>query len=147
MAERLLPNLRTHLITAGIVRDPTATGALPPMWLDPKQGTPAPGEGQGTEISADAVVGAYLNPAGGIPARPFESSLRADIVEFRLRTKTAPRAVVLEKAIRAALIDRRNFDLAALRVVDCEEWRALTRLATRDDAYEYLFSYVFWLYA
>lgn len=141
----LLTELRTHLIAQGIVRNPTVAGSLPTMWLEPKLGTPAPGErpprGADTQIGTSAVVGAFLT--GGFAPRPYESFMRKPIVDLRLRTTTALVAEQLELAITAALIDRRDFMLGALYVIECEQWRALQRLSSGPQGFEFVTSY--WL--
>jgi hypothetical protein len=148
VASTLLNDLRTYLVAQGVARVPRTAGSAPPLWLEPRNGVPAPGEGQNsTERGADAVLGVYLNPAGGIPARPFESSMRADVIELRYRTSKASVAADLEQQVRAALIDKRDLIFGSQRVIDIEEWRALTRIGSDDQGFEFLSSYVIWQYA
>jgi hypothetical protein len=147
-ARSLLDELRDYFVAQGIARIPRVAGAAPPMWLDPRHGVPAPGEGDNaTEKGTDAVLGAYLNPGGGVPAQPYESWLRGDIVEIRYRTTTGPRAFELERQVRAALVDKRDWQMAGVRVIESEEWLALARLDSDDQAFTYRSAYVFQLYA
>jgi hypothetical protein len=141
----LLTELRNHLVSAGVVRNPLVAGAQPPMWLEPKLGTPAPAEkpprGDDTQIGPTAVVGALLT--GGIPAAPYMSFARKPIVDLRLRTTTALIAEQLELAITAAIADRRDFMLGAMYCIECEQWRALQRLGSGPQGFEYVTAYVF----
>lgn len=144
----LLTHLRDHLVAQGLVRRPDETmpAGAPPLWLEPRDGVPAPGEGQNpTERGPDVVLGAFRG--GGIPARPFESSLREDVVEIRIRARLAPMASAIEAQLRPALIDRRNFQLGAETVIDCEEWRALQPLGAGRQGFTYVWSLIFQRYA
>lgn len=141
----LLTALRDHLVGEGIVRAPDTPGGEPPFWREPRLGTPAPGEtppnGSAVEVGADAVIGAYLT--GGFAPPPYGSTLRKPIVDLRLRTRLAPTAETLELAITKALIDRRDWVMGGLYVVECEQWRALSRLTSDEQGFEYVTAYWF----
>jgi hypothetical protein len=141
----LLTELRAHLVTAGIVRTPTGGGSLPVLWLEPRLGTPAPGEtpvgGSAAQAHATAVVGAFLT--NGFAPAPYMSFMRQPIVDLRIRTTTALAAEQLELAITAALIDRRDFMLGAMYVIECEQWRALQRLGSGPQGFEFVTAYWF----
>lgn len=144
----LLDGLRAHLAGAGIVRIPRDAGTAPPMWLHPRDGVPAPGEGEPArrvEIGPDAVLGAFLT--GGIPPRPYEAVLRRDIVDIRLRTKTAPLAMALDEQIRAALVDRRNWLMGGVRVIESRQWRAMQPLGSDAQAFDWVVAFLFETYA
>jgi hypothetical protein len=147
MPTRLLNALRDELVTAGIVRVPSVAGATPPMWLVPKLGTPAPGEGDNpTEVGPDAVIGAYRT--NGIPPAAYESFMRQPFVELRIRTRLGYLAEDLEAAITARIIDRRNFDLGgSLRVIECEQIVPLQLLGSDEQGFEHICSFSFELYA
>lgn len=141
----LLDYLRDHLIGETVVRDPRTAGALPPFWREPRNGAPAPGEGSSpVEIGADATVSAFLT--GGIPSRPYESFWRKDIVDLWVRTKTAPTAIQLDAQIRAALIDKRAWDMAGLLIIESEQWRPFQRLGSDAQGFTYVVSYLFETY-
>lgn len=108
----LLQSFRDHLIANGIARKPSVAGSAPPMWLERKQGVPAPGEGDNaTEIGATLVLGAFM--ATGIPPRPYEGFIRTDGVQLILRADNASRLRPLEEAIRELVNDRRDFILGS----------------------------------
>jgi hypothetical protein len=144
----LLTAIRDHLVTNAVVRAPDVPGALPPCWKEPKLGTPAPGEtppgGGATEVGVDAVVALYLT--GGIAPEPYGSFIRKPIVDVRLRTRTGLIAENLELAITKVLIDRRDFTMGGLYVVECEQWRTLQRLGSDEQGFEYTAAFVFELY-
>lgn len=138
----LLSALRDHLVAQGIVRKPSVAGALPPLWLEPALGTPGPGEGNNpTEIGSDLVLGAFLT--GGFAPPPYGSFLRKPIVDIRIRAlkDKAYLAEQIELAITKALIDRRDFTMGGLYVVECEQWRPLQRLGSDEQGYEYVVAY------
>jgi hypothetical protein len=125
----LLDHVRSHLIAQGLVRDPRVAGSLPPCWRQPANGTPAPGEGtNATEVGADAVIG--LIHSGGIPSLRLESAWRKDIVDVWIRTATWPRAEQLYALLRDALIDRTNWTMGAITVIESREWQPLQLLGS-----------------
>lgn len=144
----LLSELRNHLVAQGIVRRPSVAGGLPPFWLEPQMGVPAPGEGKNpVEIGDTLVAGAFLT--GGIAPGPFGSWVRKPIVDIRLRARgaTAVQDVQsVELAISKALIDRRDWTMGAMYVVEAEQWRALSRLGSDKQGWEFVVAYVFELY-
>jgi hypothetical protein len=133
MAE-LLTELRAYLVAEGVVRDPRVAGGAPPLWLQPRHGTPAPGEGtNATETGADAVLGAFV--VDQVPAGPGLGYSRRDIVELRLRVRQAPTA----RAIAAQLFDRlatspfgirTDWQMAAIRVIESRQWTGLQPVPT-----------------
>lgn len=144
----LSEEFRDYLISLGIVRKPRVAGGVPPMWVDPRNGVPAPGEGQNaTEKDDNIVLGAFLNLGGGIPARMMESSIRADTIEVRYRVKTAPLVEGIERQIRGAVLDKFDQWFATERIIATQEWRALTEIDSGEQGFEYLSSYVIWRYA
>jgi hypothetical protein len=141
----VLTACRTHLIDLGLVRDPRQAGDAPPMWLHPRNGVPAPGEGENAIEVGPTLVTALFR-SGGIPSKPYESFMRQPTVDLRIRSKTAPDATDLEAQIRAALVDQRNWLMGGLRVIDCEEWRALAPLGSDQQGFDWVASYLFQLY-
>lgn len=144
----LLTALRDHLVTNAVGRDPATAGALPPIWREPKLGTPAVGEfppnGAPSQAGSTAVIGLFLT--GGLAPAPYESFARKPIVDFRLRTSTALVAEQLELDISKVLIDRRAFTMGGLYVIECEQWRPLQRLGSDEQGFEFTAGYLFELY-
>jgi hypothetical protein len=140
---RLLAAMRDHLIAQGIVRKPSVVGSAPPLWVEPALGTPAPGEGQGVEVGDELVLASFLT--GGIAPDPYGSWHRQVIVDMRLRAKRDRPYLAedVELAITKALIDRRDWMMAGLYVVESEQWRALQRLGSDEQGYEYVCAYTF----
>lgn len=115
--------LRTHLVAEGIGRMPRVAGDLPPIWVN-RANTPAPGEGGNpTEQGKDAVIN--LMRLDGIPMRKFDLARRRDEIEVRIRSFSWPRIEQLYAQISLAVLDRENFDLGGLRVVETLEWTSL----------------------
>jgi hypothetical protein len=144
MPAELLTALRTHLIDVGVVRNPEVAGPAPPMWLEPRLGVKAPGEGDGVEIGPDLVVGAFVS--GGIPPRRYESWQRQPIVDLQIRARTAVLAHDLDAQIRAELIDRRSWMLGPLHVIESLVWREFQPLGFSEQAFDYVAAYAFQLY-
>lgn len=141
----LLTALREHLVAQGVVRKPVVAGAAPPLWLEPKNGVPAPGEGQNaTEIGPDLVVGAFLT--GGFAPPPYGSFIRKPIIDVRFRGREHPIVETTELAITKALIDKRDWFMGQLYVIECEQWRALQRLGSDEQGFEYVTAYWFELH-
>lgn len=145
MTTTLLGALRDHLVGQGVVRLPRDPGSAHPLFLEPREGAPGPGDGTGTEQDTEAVLSAFFT--GGVPARPYESFLRTDTVDVWIRAVTAPVALGIADELRDALIDRRDFDMGGLRIVDCEEWRAVQRVGSDPRSFSFLASFLFQRYA
>lgn len=143
MAAELLPPLRDYLIAQGIVRRPSVAGALAPLWLDPRKGVPAPGEGtNATEKNNDVVLGAFQ--VSGFPRPPYEASvLRMDAVDVWIRARIAPLAYQKADAIIAALNDKRQFDMAGLTIVECLLFRPLQRLGSDENGFDFTMQFSF----
>jgi hypothetical protein len=127
----ILDHLRTYLIANGVGRDPRVAGATPPIWRQPAAGTPAPGEGTGTEVGATVVIG--LMRTGGIPQSPQEVEWRRDIVDIWIRSRTWPQTESTWNAIRPLLIgthaqSRQGWTMSGLAVIESQEWRTLSLL-------------------
>lgn len=144
---RLLSALRDHLVTHGVVRKPSVAGSLPPMWLEPALGVPAPGEGDNAvEIGQDLVLGAYLT--GGFAPAAY-STLRKPIVDIRIRTAKdkAYLAEDVELALTPLVRDRRDWTMGTapnqMYVVESQQWRALQRLGSDAQGYEHVTAYWF----
>lgn len=106
----LLSNLRQYLINSGLVRSPrdASNPSLPPMWIAPRFGVPAPGQTEGinpVEVGENMVLG--LNPLAGIAPARYEGFLRRDHVEIIYRSRTPQPARSLENSIRALINDKR----------------------------------------
>ncbi len=143
MAEELLPYVRDFLIAQGIVRKPSVAGDDPPLWLDPRSGVPAPGEGENDdEIDADLVLGAYQ--VTGIPRAPYEQKvLRTDAVEIWVRARMAPFAYQVSDEIVEVLADKRAFDLAGLTIIECLLFRPLARLGSDENGFDFNLQFTF----
>lgn len=142
----LLDAMRTYLIAQNIVRSPRVPGAAPPLWIAPRDGTPAPGEGSdATEKGSDAVLS--IVRTGGIPGDSYESFLRKPTVDIRLRTRTAKIAYDIDMLLRDALHDKRAWDMAGLTVVESLQFRELQSLGSDAQSFDFVTEYVFELWA
>jgi hypothetical protein len=140
---RLLNAIRDELVARDIVRKPTVAGPLPPMWLEPALGVPAPGEGNNpVGIGDDLVLGGFLT--GGFAPAPY-ATLRKPIVDIRIRTAKdkAYLAEDIELAITARLGDQRDWTMGGLYVVESQQWRPLQRLGSDAQGYEHVVAYWF----
>jgi hypothetical protein len=145
---RLLEALKTHLITQGLVRSPRTAGSLPPLWLQPRLGVPAPGEipsGGATVEAGDPVVAAFIS--GGFPVERFESAWRRPTVEIRIRASKAPTGEDLGESILAATIDQTNWLMGGRQIIESQMWRPLTPLGSDEQGFDYLLAVAFELYA
>lgn len=153
MAAYLLESLRNYLISEGVVRKPSVAGSDPPMWLEPRNGVPAPGEGQNaTERGTTAVLGAFVS--GGIPPGDYDTFQRTDAVDIRLRTSNPMVAQDLEAEIRDALLDsqglgygKRNWSMDGMHIIETRMFRDLQRLGSDDQSYDWVVEYTFQRYA
>lgn len=136
----LLSAFRSWLVAQNVARVPSVAGAAPPMYLEPRDGAPAPGQQQGVEADSSCVMSVFAS--GGIPPAPLESWLRRDTLDVWIRTAKAPTVFSVEGSLRAALVERRNFDMGGIQVVEVLQWRELQRLGSDDDGWTFIVSYV-----
>jgi hypothetical protein len=148
MATSLLTYMRDYLVAEGLVRKPSVAGALPPLWLEPAEGTPAPGEGDNaTEIGSTLVLSASL--ATGIPREPYTGQwLRTDAIQFVVRASAATGALQaafdLETEIKRRFDDRRAYNMGALLVLESRMFRGLQRVSSnREQGYVMTTEYTF----
>lgn len=144
----LLDYIRDYLVTEGIVRKPEVDGKLPPLWREPQDGAPAPGEREGVANSDSAVVSIFN--AGGI-GRAAYSPWRYPTVDFWLRVAQAPLYESIANAITDAFCGDQaakvGWNMAGLEVIESREWRPWGRLGSDEQGWTYVGAFVFQLYA
>ena len=141
-APLLIDALRTYLIAQGLVRDPRTAGSAPPCWRSPRNGTPAPGDGTGTEVGATVVVALYT--ATGVARAPYEAqALRTDGLDVRIRSTTAPAAIELDDAIRAAVMDKRAWSMGGLTIVESRLERPLQLVESTEQGFDFVSGWLF----
>ena len=135
----LLSALRTYLIGLGLVRNPATAGSVPPLWLEPKTGVPAPGEappgGNATNVGDPLVLGAFLS--GGVARGSWEGWHRTWTVSLRIRSRTGLQAKEIEAPITAAIVDRRGWTMGGLGIVESLEWSPLSPITIDDEGFDY----------
>ena len=137
----LVTELREHLIAQGLVRRSTAAAPaeLPKLYSEPES-LPTP-----AAAGAPATIGVWRD--GGSSARPYESSLTVDKVEFVLRTLEPYAADLIYAGLRAELTDRRNWQMGNWTIAASDEWRKLQRVGANSDAVTHDFAVLFTTYA
>lgn len=140
----LLDAMRDHLVTDGAVRVPRDGGSAPPLWLEPRDGAPAPGDKTGAE-DGPVVLSAFLT--GGIASRPYESFMRTDIVDVWLRALRAQDVWPVENALRASLVDKRGWTMGGLTVIESLQWRPLQRFGSDAQGFTYITAFSFQFFA
>jgi hypothetical protein len=120
----LIDRVYQYLVDQGIGRPINVSSSLAPIWREPADGTPAPGEGTGTEIGQTAVIG--LVEGGGITDEmPFTSQWRRDQVDIHYRAMRSPDIQRLYIAVRRAVVDKWGWQMAGMRVISSVEARPL----------------------
>jgi hypothetical protein len=146
----LLLNIAAYLIELGFVRDPDTPDVigspLPPLWIAPRYGCPAPGEtpqdGNSTEIGVNTVVS--MGWATGIAPKRYEGFLRDDGVEFFIRSISPQVPMALDNQIRGALNDRRGWVLnGAVIINESLLTRPIQLLSSDEQGWTYHFEYLF----
>lgn len=140
--------IRTYLIEQGIVRDPRVAGPLPPIWRNPRDGAiePVPaGQEASVEDSALAVVSVF--DVGSVPGLPYEKFRRLRVIDFWVRAAKYPDGPPIERAIRDALHDKRDWSMAGLQVIESLLWRGPSSLGANERAFTQTIGYTFEIYA
>lgn len=109
----VLTALRQEAVNAGLVRKPATVSALPPMFIEPEGGAPAPGEREGTENHATLMVTIELSSELAAPT--FGAGTRTSIVAVHYRSKTTAglqAARTLDDAIRSRVVGRPDYGLS-----------------------------------
>lgn len=133
----LLEDMRDYLCSQSVIRKPsTPNSSLPPCFLEPRDGAPAPGSKTGTENHPGAIVSAYVT--GGVPHAPYESFLKKTVIDFHIRTRSAVTAYTIEADLRKFLSDRRGWTMGSQRVEESMQTRPLSRVGS--DSAGYLFT-------
>jgi len=138
----LIDALRDYLLASAVVRDPRNAGSLPPCWRTPRDGVPAPGEGEGAAVGEDVVVGLF--PAPGLARDPYDASaLRTDAVDLVIRSRTAPLAIQFDDQIRSLLVDKRGWTMGGLQIVESRLVRPLDLVGSDKQAFDWVAGYTF----
>lgn len=141
----LLSDMRAYLIAQGIVRKPSVAGAVPPMWLEPKLGVPAPGEGNNPTEVGDPVLGGFTT--GGFALGPYQDSFaRQPILQINYRGNSPQAIQALELEITKRLADKRDWMMATTYLVESSLWQPLQRIGSDEQGWEFSSAYSFQTY-
>lgn len=150
MAETTILDAITDYLNgpAALTRDPQVVAAgRHPLWVEPLDGVPAPGEGDlAVERDADLVVGLFQ--ATGIATERYESFFRVDSVIVWLRARKAYIAQEFEFKLQQALHDKRKWQMGSLSIIESLLFRPLQPIS-RDPAQGYTANteYLFYRYS
>lgn len=112
---RLLSALRAELVTAGLVRRPSDAGALPPLFIEPIDGPPAPGEREAPETDGTLVVTARLSSElGEGPGDSWRRRIVVDLVYRSTGTAGIIAGRALDEAIRERLVHGADYGMGVL---------------------------------
>lgn len=146
----LLDNLRAYLIGLGLVRDPrdgSQQNILPPLWIEPRLGVPAPGQKEGLNpVESDDKLVVAIRQATDTPPSRYEGFLRHNHVEFLYRGRIPKPVLALENQIRAALNDKRGWTMVNVPVNESLMVRGLQPLGSDPIAFNYIQEYEFSLW-
>lgn len=147
----LLTAVRDHLISEGVGRDPRVAGPLPPIWREPRDGAPAPGEKEGDEDDPTQTISLF--DTGGItPSIIEQQHFVRPTIDVVIRTDKPPTAKALQEAITTAMIfvpgepaqtPAMNFFMGALRILSVQVWREWQPLDYSEQAYTAVGSFEF----
>lgn len=124
----VIEQMRAHLIAQGLVRAWETDGAAPPCILDPRDGAPEPVD---PDLSTVTLVQTLH-----VPVEIMEQRYLAEpVVDVIVRSRTSPRAVLLQRSIRGVLADRRLFEMGDLLVERSLVWREDQQLDADERCY------------
>lgn len=122
-----------------------AAGSLYPVFVEPREGAPAPGQRKGNEDNTEAVLS--LVYTGGIPTGPLESFHRRETFDLWVRSKGPQLAKQIDNRLWKLLHDKRDWDMDGLTVIESLQWRPMQPLGNDPQGYTYIVSFIFELYA
>lgn len=149
----VLDRMRTELITTGKIRDPRVAGPAEgpphPMFLEPRDGCPAPGEKKGAEDDSGLMAAAFWT--GGPPALRQQGFKRTVVVDVWLRAKKPTLAYAVDVAIFTALhgttgAGKQGWTMGGLYVIESLQQGQLRRLGADGQAYNFITTYSFEVY-
>lgn len=146
----LLEAIRAELADEEILRPAGVAGALPPLWLEPADGPPAPGEATGSGGDDTTIVSAFRT--GEVPRSPGQGYSDRAIVDFRIRSKDARVGPDLVDRLSdlfapAPLGVRHDWSMGGLQLLESRQWRPIARLgSSRAQGFEWVVAYLFELY-
>ena len=141
----LLTSLRDYLVAQGLVRKPSVAGATPPLWLEPKLGVPAPGEGTNPTEIGDPVLGVFAT--GGFALGPYmDSFARQPILQINYRGNSPQAIQALELEITKRIADKRDWTMGSTYLVESSLWQPLQRIGSDEQGWEFSSAYSFQLY-
>lgn len=127
--------LQTHLVTAGLGQLPGATvsATIPSVWLDPKDGVPAP---RGVETATITLRATHI----GRP-HDLDYAIEETFVDVTVRTLKAAPGKLLQRQIRGLLLPgsavggAKMVTIGGLVVEYLTQWRSDQALPVQDDTY------------
>lgn len=122
-----------------------AKGDLYPIFIEPREGAPAPGEAKDDENNEKAILS--LVYTGGIPTGPYNKFRRKETFDFWIRSMNPPLAKQIDDRLRLLLHDKRGWSMDGLEVIESLSWRPMQPIGSGPQGYSYTLSYVFELYA
>lgn len=120
-------------------------GTQYPMFIDPREGPPAPGERKGTENNDNAILS--LVYTGGFTFPPHNKFRRKPTFDFWIRTKSPVLAAEIDSRLRVLLHDKRDWDMAGLQVIESQLWRPMQPVGSGPQGYSFTVSYALELYS
>lgn len=151
----LLQAFQADLTAAGLARRPGVAGSAPPLWMEPSDGAPAPGEKAGVENDAGTVLTVFA-PDEVLGGGNWQQQHEIDVWVRTKGNGAVTRAYDVEQAIRDRIIGadefRIDFDLApgtpqAMRIIEARVYAGLRRLGSDpEQGYTHLVSYALTVY-
>ena len=141
-SDTILDDFRDFLVVQDVVRIPRIAGVRPPLWLEPRDGAPAPGEGtKNVEKDADIVLSAFR--ATGIPSLPYEGFLAKPHVALWYRVRRSDFAAAKHREIMALIHDKRNWLMGTQQVHESMCVRELQPLGSDESGFTYTAEFQF----
>lgn len=139
----VLTALRNELATAGLIRKPDVAGGLPPAFVEPRGGAPAPGEREAPET--DGLLVLTIRLGGELSEGRFNAYRRRLTVDLIYRTRGTPglqAGRALDAAIRKHLVGDHDTNALGFRldepdlnvqVLESGVWAGLGPVSDVDD--------------
>jgi hypothetical protein len=143
----LLGAFRQHLVDQGLVRK--ASVAVPgkrPVFVEPADGAPAPGEREGVENDDVTMISLFVG--GDIAGAAFEGFIAKSTIDVRYRTHDAQEVLDLAAAVRLAIVDQWDWLMGGLRVIESREWAGVQRVgSSAAQGYDFVHKFYFEYYS
>lgn len=137
----LIEQLATYLVDQGIARPWAASGSLPQVIKNPRDGAPQPGL-EGTPYAGETAI-ITVAQVNQIPPVWLEEFIEQPQVQVIVRAFKSAQGELIQRQISRALTNKRLFTMGALTVEWCQQFAGVSPIGADELSYDTAQTFVF----